>query len=167
MFTEGLRRQLDQGHTNPEIQAAIIRKFVYKIEVLPEGYEIFYHAGQNHYSAGLGSIPGSAFFHFPNAKNEKRPASGAQIRGEDWPHFVAPRKSVAGSTLVLIGSGETKLVEPRSVTVCRDYGVLWKRQEIDLSELRRLWKGKKHTAQSLAAHFGVGRTSIKTLIRGL
>ncbi len=65
MFTEGLRAMLDKGDQNPEIQAAIIRKIVHRIEVLPDGYEIFYHAGLNHYEQELGSqggLPGSTFF---------------------------------------------------------------------------------------------------------
>jgi site-specific DNA recombinase len=101
-FTEGLRKQLDQGDDNPEIQAAIIRKIVFKIEVLAEGYEIFYHAGMNHYQAELGISPGSAFLHLPDSENEKRPASSPQ-RGGSRPHFIFPRKSVAGSTFILNG----------------------------------------------------------------
>ena len=73
-FTKGLRAMLDKGDQNPEIQAAIMRKIVHKIEVLPDGYEIFYHAGLNHYEKELGTTPGSSFFRL-DAINEKRLAS--------------------------------------------------------------------------------------------
>ncbi len=103
-FTEGLRRQLDAGDEDPEIQAAIIRKIVYKIEVLPEGYEIFYHAGLNHYAAELGDSPGSAFFRFADGTNEKRPTFNPR-RGGSKP-FKKFEESVVGSTFFLNGGRE-------------------------------------------------------------
>ena len=92
-FTEGLRKQLDQEDANPEIQAAIIRKLVVKIEVLAEGFEIFFHAGMNHYQAELGIAPGSAFLRFDDG-NEKRPAFVPQ-RGGSRPHFIFSGKTMA------------------------------------------------------------------------
>ncbi len=103
-FTEGLRKQLDLGDTNPEIQSAIIRKIVHKIEVLPDGYEIFYHAGLNHYQAEFGDSPGSAPFSF--AQKQKRPASSPLFGRRGRPDFFMPGKNVAGSTLFLIGGGD-------------------------------------------------------------
>ena len=102
-FTEGLRKQLDQGDGNPEIQAAIIRKIVQKIEVLPDGYEIFYHAGLNHYQAELGTLPGSAFFRSDEIGHKKRPASRPICERRGRSSFALPGKSVAGSTLFLNG----------------------------------------------------------------
>jgi hypothetical protein len=64
---------------------------------------------------------------------------------------------------ILGGGLRAKLIEPRSVTVCRDYGVQWKRQEIDLPELRRL--RKKMTLSGLAEHFQVGTTTVKMRLR--
>src|SRR5690606_29027959 len=62
-FTTGLKSQLEKADTNPDLQAAIFRKVVHRIDVLPDGYEIFYHAGIHHYQAELGAeAPGSAFF---------------------------------------------------------------------------------------------------------
>jgi hypothetical protein len=61
------------------------------------------------------------------------------------------------------GGGWHKLLEPRSVTVCREYGVLWKRLEIDLGELKRLRQGR--TIEQLAAHFDCGTTKIKKRLR--
>ncbi len=100
-FTEGLRKQLDAGDENPEVQAAIIRKIVYKIEVLPEGYEIFYHAGMNHYMAELGTTPGSAAFSF--AQKQKRPASRPAVGVGGRLNFAFSGKRVVGSTFFLNG----------------------------------------------------------------
>jgi hypothetical protein len=63
------------------------------------------------------------------------------------------------------GGGSPKLVEPRSVTVCIDYSVQWKRQEIDPRELGRL--RRKMTLWQLAEHFQVGTTTLKTRLREL
>lgn len=104
-FTEGLRKQLDQGDGNPEIQAAIIRKIVIKIEVLADGYEIFYHAGMNHYQAELGTLPGSAFFRSSEIGNKKRPASHPICGRRGRSSFAFSGKCVAGSTLFLNGGG--------------------------------------------------------------
>ena len=104
-FTEGLRRQLDKGDTDGELQAAIIRKVVQKIDVLPDGYEIFFHVGMNHYRAGLGIIPGSAPFSIGDRDNKKRPAS-APTRGMRRPAFLASgEKNISGSTFFLSGGG--------------------------------------------------------------
>jgi hypothetical protein len=102
-FTEGLSKQLDQGDENPEVQAAIIRKIVQKIEILPEGHEIFFHAGMNHYRAELGNSPGSALFRSDEIGHKKRPASSPILGRRGRSSFVFPGKSVAGSTLFLNG----------------------------------------------------------------
>lgn len=118
-FTEGLRKQLDLGDSDPEIQNAIIRKIVHRIEVLPDGYEIFYHAGLNHYSAEFGDSPGSAPFSF--AQNEKRLVP-APRRGGAEPHFLFSGKSVAGSTLFLNGGrcrGRTCDIHLVRVALCQ------------------------------------------------
>lgn len=105
-FTKGLRAMLDKGDQNPEIQAAIMRKIVHKIEVLPDGYEIFYHAGLNHYEKELGTTPGSSFFRL-DAINEKRLASLSLKRVRSQPCEIFSKKSVTSSTLLLTG-GPTK-----------------------------------------------------------
>ena len=100
-FTAGLKKQLELGDQNPEIQAAIIRKIVERIDVLPEGYEISFHVGMNHYQAGLGVIPGPAFFRL--GEKTKRPAT-VPTRGMRRPAFIASgEKSITGSTLFLNG----------------------------------------------------------------
>jgi site-specific DNA recombinase len=102
-FTVGLRKQLDQGDQSPEIQAAIIRKIVGRIDVLPDGYEIFFHAGMNHYAAELGDSSGSAVLRLGEIGHKKRPAFSPPGRGGSRPHFEFPSKNVAGSTFFLIG----------------------------------------------------------------
>ncbi len=48
-FTAGFKKLLTQGDTNPEIRAAIIRKLVHRIEIMKDGYEIYFHLGQGHF----------------------------------------------------------------------------------------------------------------------
>ncbi len=103
-FTKGLRHQLEQGDTKPELQVAIIRKIVERIELLPDGYEISFHIGQNHYRAESGTNLGSAAFHKANAicsgTKNKRPASSRKAL-----RYANQRKNTAGSTFLLIGGG--------------------------------------------------------------
>jgi len=51
--------------------------------------------------------------------------------------------------------------------VCREYAVLWKRQEIDLAELAKLRWVDNWQVKHLAQHFGVGRTAIGNHLRQL
>ncbi len=105
-FTAGLRKQLEEGDTNPELQTAIIRKIVERIELLPGGYEISFHVGQNHYRAELRSNPGSAIF--SEVAKKKRPTLLRE------PCFNAnPKKNVSDSTFLLIGGpGENRTPTP-------------------------------------------------------
>lgn len=120
-FTHGLRQQLEQGDTNQELQAAVIRKIVERIELLPEGYEISFHIGQNHYQAELRSTLGSAAFVAPKQRPLNatvRPAIGyhtptfsptpamTQNMVVDPTACVAQnQKNGSGSTLWLNGRG--------------------------------------------------------------
>lgn len=110
MFTNGLREQLKQGDTNPELQAAVIRKIVERIELLPDGYEISFHIGQNHYQAESRSILGSAAFAAP----KRRPVtSTARLTFGPIPAMARNttasaaqnQKNGSGSTLWLNGRG--------------------------------------------------------------
>lgn len=106
-FTEGLRTVLDKGDQNPELQAAIIRKIVHRIEVLPDGYEIFYHAGLNHYEQELGSqggLPSSTFFCAQNLVEGKNKPSLSPRRGR--PSIVNVQCSN------LFANGEAEGLEP-------------------------------------------------------
>ncbi len=115
-FTEGFRMKLEEGDKNPEIQASIIRKIVERIEVLPDGYEIFYHAGLNHYVAELGvQTPGSALF---SAHKQKKPRR--TVRLGSFPS--TSEKSFSGSTLVLNGGrcrGRTCDIHLVRVALCQ------------------------------------------------
>ena len=93
-FTNGLREQLEQGDTNPELQATVIRKIVERIELRPEGYEISFHIGQNHYQAESRPLLGSAAFAAP----KQRPANTVTSTARN-------QKNVSGSTLWLNGRG--------------------------------------------------------------
>ena len=117
-FTKGLRKQLNGGETNPELQTAIIRKIVERIELLPEGYEISFHVGKNHYRAELGAIPCSAIFHGVTAvcglgaAKKKRPA----LRREPC-RSANPKKNVAGSTFLLNGGPTRSISNDRNLTL--------------------------------------------------
>jgi hypothetical protein len=52
-FAEGLK-QLTEKCSDPDVQAAIIRKIVSKIEVTPNSVIIHYHVGKTHYTRELG-----------------------------------------------------------------------------------------------------------------
>ncbi len=53
-FSEGLR-QLAEKCSDPNVQAAIIRKLVAKIEVTPNSIVIHYNIGESHYRRELGA----------------------------------------------------------------------------------------------------------------
>jgi len=57
-----------------------------------------------------------------------------------------------------IGAGWAKLVEPNPAAVSRRYGVSWKRQEVDLTELAISRWVEKLSMDALAQKFGVSRT---------
>lgn len=48
-FTESFRALLKRADLDQEIQTAIVRKVVHRIEVTKEGYDISFHLGQNYY----------------------------------------------------------------------------------------------------------------------
>jgi DNA invertase Pin-like site-specific DNA recombinase len=92
-FTDGLRKRLDQADMESELKTAIIRKIVQRIEILPDGYEIFYHAGVNYYNDELGNPPGSSFCRFGEAKinaaDSTRPTSFPKFgKGSDSHLFL-------------------------------------------------------------------------------
>ena len=104
-FTAGLRKQLDLGDKDPEVQAAIMRKIVHRIDVQPDGYAIAFHAGMNHYRAGSGTIPGPALS-CAQELERRRPPSRPLLGRRGRPAFLVPGESVSGSTLFLYGGRE-------------------------------------------------------------
>jgi hypothetical protein len=159
-FTAGLRKQFEEGDTNPELQTAINRKVVERIELLPEGYEISFHVGQNHYRAELGSNPGSAIF--SEVAKKKRPALLRE------PCLNAnPKKNVAGSIFLLSGGVCAKLPELAGPVVSTSYKLSWEREYLDLSELARLRWVERWKIESLADYFGSSRTAVKERLRAI
>lgn len=69
VFRRDLKRLVEKGELNKDVQAAIIRKVVYKITVQPNGFEIHFHVGNSHYSRELGQTPSSRFFSFAERKS--------------------------------------------------------------------------------------------------
>jgi len=61
----------------------------------------------------------------------------------------------------MIGEGWAKVVEPQGALGCREYVILWKRQQIDLAELaKRRWV-ENWTIERLALEYRICRTSVK------
>lgn len=103
-FTAGLKKRIEHGDTNPELQAAVIQKIVERIELLPDGYEISFHIGRNHYRAELGSAPGSAIFHGATAVSRRQVAKNKRPASRREPFLTAnQKKNVSGSTFLLNG----------------------------------------------------------------
>lgn len=62
-FTSHLRSMLRKADEKPEMQAAIIRKLVHRIEITAKGFEIDFYVGSEHFKRELGAkAPGSADF---------------------------------------------------------------------------------------------------------
>jgi len=80
-FTEGLRGLLEEAEAKPEIQAAIIKKIIHKIEITPQGFDTHYFIGHNKYKRASGVTPPEALL------------------------FLFPESKVAGSTLLTNGGG--------------------------------------------------------------
>jgi hypothetical protein len=64
-----------------------------------------------------------------------------------------------------IGGGEPNLCEPEPVTSKVTVAALWKREEIDPADLARLRWVENWPSRRLAEHFGVGRSTVKDLLR--
>jgi hypothetical protein len=53
------------------------------------------------------------------------------------------------------------VVEPEALTLLREYEILWKRQEIDLSKLAKLRWVEKRTIKEIATELRIGATTVK------
>ena len=82
VFRSGLRRLIDKGELDKDVQTAIIKKVVHKITIKPNGFEIHFHVGKTYYSRELGNHPGSRIFSFEKGKREpsglSKPAGKSQ-----------------------------------------------------------------------------------------
>lgn len=115
-FTESLRQQLERADGNQELQAAILRKLVHRIDVLPDGYEIYYHAGIHHYQQELGAnAPGSSFFCVQKQAIKKEAP------------FLEPRKFVPDASSCFLTNGDSSRI--------RTCGPLLRRQMLYPTEL--------------------------------
>lgn len=104
-------KELIAKSEDPEIQAAICRKFIHKIEVSPTGVTIQYHTGQVHYSSLMSTEKKALISAKEVLKNKKGLAEGNSVR----PFFVSKplnkyknqeewRQAVRGSNSLTIGS---------------------------------------------------------------
>lgn len=78
-FTAHLRELVAKADHAPEIQAAIIKKLVHRIEVTPNGFEIDFHVGKGRIKRGVGGALDRGATALPRAwdgEKKERPASG-------------------------------------------------------------------------------------------
>lgn len=68
VFRKDLKRLVEKGETNQDVQRLVIQKVVHKVMINEKGIEVFFHAGQSHFSRELGKTPGSRLFLFKNRK---------------------------------------------------------------------------------------------------
>jgi DNA-binding CsgD family transcriptional regulator len=59
------------------------------------------------------------------------------------------------------------VVKPEALTVLREYEILWKRQEIDLSKLAKLRWAKKMTIEQIANELCIGKTTVRFHLKRL
>ncbi len=99
---------------NHHIRSAIMKIIVHKIEIKPNGFEIFFNVGENHYKEALGLRPGASFFVSTdyNGHKNKKPSvelstEGLEFIGTVFNGLYATRnlKFFSSSRLTNGGSG--------------------------------------------------------------
>ncbi len=68
VFRRGLKKLIEKGEKDKNVQTAIIKKVVHKITIKPNGFEIHFHVGKTYYSRELGNHPSSRIFSFEKGK---------------------------------------------------------------------------------------------------
>ena len=81
-FTAHLRDLVAKADHAPEIQAAIIKKLVHRIEVTPNGFEIDFHVGKNRIRREVGGAPDrGAIAELGASEGEKKERSASGYPG--------------------------------------------------------------------------------------
>lgn len=57
------------------------------------------------------------------------------------------------------------MVEPEALTILREYEILWKRQEVDLSRLAKLRWVEKLTMKDIARELGISKTTVRVHLK--
>ncbi len=88
VFRKGLQELILKGESDLELRAKIIRLTVYKIEIVPNGFEVSFFMGDNHYQTALGEKSPSASFFMsfsqrgdPTTPKTKKPSRGNSAEG--------------------------------------------------------------------------------------
>ncbi len=153
-FTAALKLQLEKADTNPDLQAAIFRKVVHRIDVLPDGYEIFYHAGLHHFQQEFGAhAPGSSFFcaqNRPGGTKKEAP-------------FSVPRDSkVQGSCMLTNGEPRASLSERLYPIDTKDFsGIKQRRISPEMIALYR----KGWSLRDIAREYGFSKNKVNADLR--
>lgn len=108
-FIASLQALLLAKGEDPEVQAAICRKFIHKIEVSPKGITIQYHVGQSHFRAMMDAEK-KALVSEQYLKNDKK---GPADNSSAGPFFMSKplekygkwRQAVRGSNSLTFGRG--------------------------------------------------------------
>ncbi|MGZ3806096.1 MAG: recombinase family protein, partial [Pseudobdellovibrionaceae bacterium] len=112
-FTASLKALVKKADENPEIQCEIIRKITHRIEVNKNGFEIRFHAGQNHYHKELGAdlAPGSLISfarpglkHSQNKMNEEDAKLIPFERSRSWSQPLPKFLKDSGSKRLTFGA---------------------------------------------------------------
>jgi site-specific DNA recombinase len=98
IFRKGLKKLIEKGEKDKMTQTAIIRKVVHKISILPNGIEIHFHVGNNHYLRELGQVPGSRPFFVSASLAEGESAVSKKNIGKN-----RQTRSVGSASLLLNG----------------------------------------------------------------
>lgn len=84
-FRKGLRKLLERGERDPNVQTAIIKKIVHKLTIRPDGFEIHFHVGKTYFlREPRAKTLGSRFISFKDNKEPsgyKKSAGRGQFSG--------------------------------------------------------------------------------------
>lgn len=84
LFRKGLLDLLGKAEIDFDLRSKIIRLVVHKVEIMVDGFEIYFHVGETHFKMALGKEPSASFFvsflRNHGAKN-KKPSLGVPGEG--------------------------------------------------------------------------------------
>ena len=171
-FTAHLRDLVKKADGQPEIQTAIIKKLVHRVEVAPHGFELEFYVGHNRIKREVGTTPTERVKHGTNVTNalqstaegQGRPSVGLRAFRPSSPPLSKFLKS-GGSKRLTNGGGCANVHEPVDLTVSCVYRVSWELQSLDLTELARLRWIERWRIERIAEHFNYSMSGIKGALR--
>ena len=103
-FKEKLKKHTDLAENNPAIRSAIIKIIVHKIEIKPNGFDIHFNFGENHFNEALGHTPSASIFVSVDLKT-KMPSVELSAEGANFVSKVFKGRYAVGKNESLVGSG--------------------------------------------------------------